>query len=130
MIPGLARILASIGLAATAGDVALGAQCAMCRTLLATPEGEQIAAALRSGIWILLVAPFGTFVVIAPRRSGAGRYSPADVRAADSLNLEIGSRCQAAIDTVVVSGSATSQHHGRSWPPLLVTGGSRIGALW
>jgi hypothetical protein len=65
MMPRLARILASIGLAAAAGEVALEAQCAMCRTLLATPEGEQIAAALRSGIWILLVAPFGTFVVIA-----------------------------------------------------------------
>jgi hypothetical protein len=49
----------------TAKSGVLEAQCAMCRTLLATPEGERIAAALRSGIWILLAAPFGAFAVIA-----------------------------------------------------------------
>ena len=43
----------------------LQAQCSMCRSLLATPEGERIAAALRSGIWILLAAPFGVFALIA-----------------------------------------------------------------
>lgn len=43
----------------------LDAQCSMCRTLLGTPEGEQMAAALRSGIWILLAAPLGAFGVIA-----------------------------------------------------------------
>lgn len=48
-----------------AGSGTLGAQCAMCRTLLATPEGAQMAAALRSGIWILLAAPFAAFAVIA-----------------------------------------------------------------
>ena len=49
----------------TAKSGVLEAQCAMCRTLLATPEGERIAAALRSGIWILLAAPFAAFAVIA-----------------------------------------------------------------
>lgn len=45
--------------------VALEAQCSMCRTLLGTPEGQRMAGALRSGIWILLAAPFGAFAVIA-----------------------------------------------------------------
>jgi hypothetical protein len=41
------------------------AQCSMCRTLLATPEGESMASALRTGIWVLLAAPFGALGVIA-----------------------------------------------------------------
>jgi hypothetical protein len=40
-------------------------QCSMCRSLLATPEGQRMAAALREGIWILLAAPFAVFGVIA-----------------------------------------------------------------
>ncbi len=39
--------------------------CPMCRLLLATPEGQHMVAALREGIWILLVAPFGAFVAVA-----------------------------------------------------------------
>lgn len=49
----------------TAATGPLDAQCSMCRTLLATPEGERIAAALRSGIWVLIAAPFSVFAVIA-----------------------------------------------------------------
>jgi len=41
------------------------AQCAMCRTALASPEGQQMIAALRSGILLLLAAPFTLFGVIA-----------------------------------------------------------------
>ena len=48
-----------------AGTAEVHAQCSMCRTLLATPEGARLAAALRSGIWILLAAPFVVFAVIA-----------------------------------------------------------------
>jgi hypothetical protein len=59
-----AALVTTIVLMATCADT-LAAQCAMCRTLLATPEGERIATALRSGIWILLAAPFGAFAVIA-----------------------------------------------------------------
>ena len=62
------RLIAAILLMAVmaAGEwVLLEAQCSMCRSLLATPEGERIAGALRSGIWILLAAPFGAFGVIA-----------------------------------------------------------------
>ena len=59
----VALLIAVVLIAAETG--VLQAQCSMCRTLLATPEGERIAAALRSGIWILLAAPFGAFAVIA-----------------------------------------------------------------
>jgi hypothetical protein len=41
------------------------AQCSMCRTLLTTPEGQKIAAALRSGIAILLATPFAVFAIVA-----------------------------------------------------------------
>ena len=59
VVPALVAVL-------VAADVsALDAQCSMCRTLLNTPEGERIAAGLRSGIWILLAAPVGAFAVIA-----------------------------------------------------------------
>jgi hypothetical protein len=63
-------------------SIDLQAQCSMCRSLLATPEGERIAAALRSGIWVLLAAPFGVFAMIAAaavrshRRFEASRRDP------------------------------------------------------
>lgn len=41
------------------------AQCAMCRTMLATPEGQKMIGALRSGILLLLAAPFAVFATIA-----------------------------------------------------------------
>lgn len=41
------------------------AQCAMCRTMLATPEGQKMIGALRSGILLLLAAPFAIFAIIA-----------------------------------------------------------------
>ena len=40
------------------------AQCAMCRRALESPEGRQMVAAFRSGILILLAAPFSLFGVI------------------------------------------------------------------
>jgi hypothetical protein len=40
-------------------------QCSMCRSLLATPEGQRMAGALRAAIWILLAAPFSVFAVVA-----------------------------------------------------------------
>jgi hypothetical protein len=60
----VAAVLLTVVLAA-AESVALQAQCSMCRTLLATPEGERMAGAFRLGIWILLAAPLGAFGVIA-----------------------------------------------------------------
>ena len=57
-----AAIVAS-GLLIAAEPVA--AQCAMCRTALASPEGQQMIAALRSGILLLLAAPFTLFGLIA-----------------------------------------------------------------
>ena len=41
------------------------AQCAMCRRALDSPEGRQMIAALRSGILVLLAAPFAAFGVVA-----------------------------------------------------------------
>jgi hypothetical protein len=41
------------------------AQCAMCRRALQSPEGRQMVAAFRSGILILLAAPFSIVAVIA-----------------------------------------------------------------
>ena len=41
------------------------AQCAMCRRALQSPEGQQMVAAFRSGILVLLAAPFGLVGVIA-----------------------------------------------------------------
>ena len=41
------------------------AQCAMCRRALASPEGQRMIAAFRSGILILLLAPFALFAVVA-----------------------------------------------------------------
>ena len=46
------------------------AQCAMCRRALLSPEGQQMVAAFRSGILVLLAAPFlvfGTVAVLAVR---------------------------------------------------------------
>lgn len=41
------------------------AQCAMCRRVLQSPEGQQMIAALRGGILFLLAAPFAVFGAIA-----------------------------------------------------------------
>mgnify|MGYP001263646193 CR=1 FL=1 len=40
-------------------------QCAMCRRALDSPEGQQLIGALRSGILVLLAAPFATFATVA-----------------------------------------------------------------
>ena len=39
--------------------------CAMCKRALASPEGQQMVAAFRSGILVLLAAPFSLVGVIA-----------------------------------------------------------------
>jgi len=41
------------------------AQCSMCRRALQSPEGQQVVAAFRSGILVLLAAPFTLVGVIA-----------------------------------------------------------------
>ncbi len=45
-------------------DAAL-AQCAMCRTALGSPEGQQLAAAFRGGILLLVAVPFAALATIA-----------------------------------------------------------------
>lgn len=63
-------LLAAAAIIVLAGDPA-GAQCAMCRQALQSPEGRHMIAAFRSGILLLLAAPFavfGTVAVLAVRR--------------------------------------------------------------
>jgi hypothetical protein len=55
--------LVSVYLVVTAP--AAEAQCIMCRTALDTPEGRMMIAALRSGILVLLAAPFAAFGCVA-----------------------------------------------------------------
>ncbi|MGE3508235.1 MAG: hypothetical protein AB7N65_05070 [Vicinamibacterales bacterium] len=63
-----------------AGATTADAQCAMCRTVLGSPEGQRMIGALRSGILLLLAAPFAVFGTVAVlavraqrrRRSAAG----------------------------------------------------------
>ncbi len=49
---------------AVVADAAL-AQCSMCRTALGSPEGQQLAAAFRGGILLLVAVPFATVATIA-----------------------------------------------------------------
>jgi hypothetical protein len=56
-------ILVALVLAAMPEPAA--AQCAMCRRALASPEAQQLAEALRSGILFLLAAPFLVFGIVA-----------------------------------------------------------------
>ncbi len=51
-------------LLAVVADTAL-AQCPMCRTALGSPEGQQLAAAFRGGILLLVAAPFTAVAMIA-----------------------------------------------------------------
>ncbi|MEP7310532.1 MAG: hypothetical protein ABJA98_33935 [Acidobacteriota bacterium] len=63
----MARVRSVICLAALLAILVLvtadqaSAQCAMCRRALDSPEGRQMIGALRSGILILLAAPFAVF---------------------------------------------------------------------
>ena len=41
------------------------AQCAMCRSAFASPEGQQLVAAFRAGILLLLAAPLASFAAVA-----------------------------------------------------------------
>ncbi len=55
---------------AVVADAAL-AQCPMCRTALGSPEGQQLAAAFRGGILLLVAAPFtavGTIALLITRQ--------------------------------------------------------------
>lgn len=63
------------------------AQCVMCKTMLATPEGQKMVTALRSGILLLLAAPFAIFGTIATlavrskrRRDAASLAGPTERR--------------------------------------------------
>lgn len=59
-VTALAMLGASLMMAEPAG-----AQCAMCRRALESPEGQQLVAAFRSGILFLLAAPVASFATVA-----------------------------------------------------------------
>lgn len=61
---GRASTVAAIMILAILLPVPAPAQCAMCRRALQSPEGQQMVAAFRSGIVILLAAPFSLVAVI------------------------------------------------------------------
>ena len=60
----LCLALTVVALVALVPDAAF-AQCAMCRTALKSPEGQRMISALRSGILVLLAAPFAVFGIVA-----------------------------------------------------------------
>lgn len=72
LMRGCATFALAVALVARADP--LGAQCAMCRRALQSPEGQQMIAAFRGGILFLLAAPFavfGTVAALAVRRFSA-----------------------------------------------------------
>ena len=66
------RLVTAAAIALTLAAAApADAQCAMCRQALQSPEGRQMIGAFRSGILLLLAAPFavfGTVAMLAVRR--------------------------------------------------------------
>ena len=65
MARGSALAAAAIVVAMVLAPDAASAQCAMCRRALQSPEGQQMVAAFRSGILVLLAAPFSLVGVVA-----------------------------------------------------------------
>ena len=65
----MARVSATVWLALVAlvllWPSPASAQCAMCRRALQSPEGQQMVAAFRSGILVLLAVPFSLVGVVA-----------------------------------------------------------------
>ncbi|MCP3959284.1 MAG: hypothetical protein GY719_15645 [bacterium] len=59
----LPAVAATLVLAVVADTVL--AQCPMCRTALGSPEGQQLAAAFRGGILLLVAVPFAAVATIA-----------------------------------------------------------------
>jgi len=59
------RIAVAVALLVLIAAVPADAQCAMCRQALQSPEGRQMIAAFRSGILLLLAAPFAVFGTVA-----------------------------------------------------------------
>ncbi len=90
-----ARRLAAITLicfaaAALEWPAPVEAQCAMCRTALASEEGRTLAAAFRSGILVLLAAPFAAFGVVAVLAARAARRRAARRQAPGSRAMSAG----------------------------------------
>ena len=65
MTAGRLTVVAAAALAVFAAAAGVEAQCAMCRRALESPDALPLAAALRSGVLVLLAAPFALFGVVA-----------------------------------------------------------------
>jgi hypothetical protein len=61
----VAIVAAALVIAVALQPQSVEAQCAMCRRALDSPEGRQMIAALRSGVLVLLIAPFALFASVA-----------------------------------------------------------------
>jgi hypothetical protein len=78
-VAGVALVVAALALTWPSPAFAQG--CAMCKRALLSPEGRQMVAAFRSGILVLLAAPFSLVGIIAAlivkmqRRRSAERSS-------------------------------------------------------
>jgi len=59
------RVATAVALATLVLAAPAEAQCAMCRSVFGSAEGQQLAAAFRAGILFLLAAPFAAFAVVA-----------------------------------------------------------------
>lgn len=62
---GTVTVAGAIAAAVLLAPEPVAAQCAMCRTALASPEGQKLAAGLRGGILLLFAAPFTIFGTVA-----------------------------------------------------------------
>lgn len=60
-----AAALVCVAAVALVPPVLVEAQCVMCRTALASEEGRALLAGFRSGIVVLLAAPFAAFGIVA-----------------------------------------------------------------
>jgi hypothetical protein len=73
------KIAAAVALLLLVAVVPADAQCAMCRQALQSPEGRQMIAAFRSGILLLLAAPFAVFGTVATLAVRRFRKKPDEV---------------------------------------------------
>lgn len=84
-----AAALVCVTAAALVPPVLVEAQCVMCRATLASEEGRAIVAAFRSGIVVLLAAPFVAFGIVAALVVRAARRRAGDDVTASGRCLQV-----------------------------------------
>jgi hypothetical protein len=83
-MPRIARFAVGVVAGLILSEASVWAQCAMCRAALATPDGQVLAGALRSGIVIMLIAPVAAFGMIACAAIRSRRRTEGPVPRADA----------------------------------------------